>query len=117
MKYLSEEVLEIFLDFCNALEAAVVNVKRQISQLTGVKIGVQEETFKQLKWDTSTGARIGDFEVAFKAKNISENFKRAYNILHRNNATISNRYFGEGYDHSYWLYEPKDRIYRQKLKR
>ncbi len=50
-----------------------------------------------------------------KANNIEDKWTHAYNVLRQNNATISNRYYGDGYAYAYWLYG-KDKIYRQKLK-
>lgn len=112
-----EQVLEIFVDFTNAIESACVNVRRRIADLKGVKeaVLVAEETFDILKFDKQQGARIGGYEVAYKAKNIPEKFQQAHNILNKNNAVIGNRYHGEGYVHSYWLYG-ENKIYRQKIK-
>jgi len=113
-----EKILEILVDFANAVEAAAVNVKHRIAELTRVKgaIAVKEETFNILKFDKQQGNRIGEFEVAYKKANIPEKFQEAWNILNKNNAVIGDRYHGEGYVHSYWLYG-EGKIYRQKLKR
>lgn len=114
----SEKVLEIVVDFANAVEAAAVNVKRQAAELVGVKeaVAVPEETFNILNFEKQTGNRIGEFEVADKKNNsaVAEKFEAAFNILSKANATISERYHGQGYGHSYWIYQK--RIYRQKLK-
>ena len=111
-----EIITEIIVDYANAQEAAAVNVKHRIAELTGIQgAAVKEETFTILKFESETGARIGKYEVAYKPNNIPEKFQHAYNILHKNNATISNRYHGEGYAFAYWLYD-KNKIYRQKLK-
>lgn len=112
-----EKVLEILVDFGNALEAAVVNMKRQIVEIVGVKgvVAVKEETFSVLKFDKQQGNRIGEFEVAYAKANIPDKFQQAWNILNKNNAVIGDRYHGEGYAHAYWLYG-EAKIYRQKLK-
>lgn len=112
-----EKVLEIFVDFGNALEAAVVNMKRQIAEVVGVKgaVAVKEETFTILKFEKQQGNRIGEFEVAYAKVNIPEKFQQAHNILGKNNAVIGDRYHGEGYAYAYWLYG-EAKIYRQKLK-
>jgi hypothetical protein len=68
-----------------------------------------------LKYEKQKGTQLGDYEVAHKAGNLPEKWQRAYNILRASNATIKDRYHGEGYQHSYWLYG-EDKIYRQKLK-
>ena len=114
---MSEEILEIIVDYANAQEAAAVNLKHRIAELVGVKeaIAVKEETFTILKWEEQKGVRIGSYEVAYKANNIPDKWNSAYNILRQNNATIADRYYGEGYVYGYWLYG-EGKIYRQKLK-
>lgn len=77
---------------------------------------VKEITFSILTFDNQKGSRLGDFQVAYKAKNLPEKFSPAYGILKANNATIANRYRGPNYNFSYWLFNAKDRIYRQKVK-
>lgn len=113
-----EQILEILVDFANAVEAAAVNVKHRIGELTGVKgaIAVKEETISILKFEKQQGERIGEFEVAYVKNNIPEKFQQALNILNKANATISDRYHGPRYSYSYWLYG-EGKIYRQKLKR
>jgi len=117
MNQISEEILEIIVDYANAQEAAVVDLKHRIAELVGVKeaIAVKEITFTILKFEKQQGTRIGEYEVAYKTNNIEDKWVQAYNILRRNNATIGNRYYGEGYVHGYWLYG-EGKIYRQKLK-
>jgi hypothetical protein len=116
---MSEELTEIFTDFLNAVEAAAVNAKRQIAELKGIAAhtaAVSEETFHTLKFEAQKGAKIGDYEVAYKPNNIEEKFQHAHNVLKNSNATIANRYYGEGYQFSYWLYG-QGKIYRQKLQK
>ncbi|MGB9841553.1 MAG: hypothetical protein ACPLKZ_02385 [Candidatus Bathyarchaeales archaeon] len=76
---------------------------------------VQEATFTILKFEPQQGAKLGEFEVAYKQNNLPDKWQNAYNILRNSNATIQNRYHGEEYQYSYWLYAA-DKIYRQKLK-
>jgi len=76
---------------------------------------VQEITFTTLKFELQQGAKLGQFEVAYKQNNLSDKWQSAYNILRVNNATIKDRYHGDTYQYSYWLYG-EDKIYRQKLK-
>jgi hypothetical protein len=111
-----ERILEIICDLADALEAASVNIKHRIAEITGVKekAAVKEETFTILKFEKQTGSRLGEYEVAYKANNIEDKWTHAYNILRQNNATINNRYYGDSYAFAYWLYG-KDKIYRQKL--
>ena len=75
---------------------------------------VEETTFTILKFEQQTGAKIGEYEVAYKASNIEDKWTHAYTVLRNSNATIKDRYHGEGYEFSYWLYGA-DKIYRQKL--
>lgn len=76
---------------------------------------VQEATFAILKFELQQGAKIGEFEVAYKTNNLEDKWTSAYNVLRNSNATIKDRYHGEDYQFSYWLYG-ENKIYRQKLK-
>jgi hypothetical protein len=104
----------------DAVEGGIVAFKQQFAANKGVSAvqpktaAVKEETFACLKFEPQKGARIGDYEVAYKEQNLQEHWNHAYNILRQANATINNRYYGEGYQHSYWLYG-EGRIYRQRL--
>jgi hypothetical protein len=114
-----DQILEIVTDFLNALEAACVDAKRQISEVVNVSekraaTVPEQTTFNILKMETQKGSTLGDFETAEKKNNIEQNWTHAYNILKQSNATINARFHGPGYAYSYWLYNEK--IYRQKLK-
>ncbi len=74
-----------------------------------------EHTFTMLRFEPQQSAKLGEYEVAQKTNNFPDKWGDAYNILRANNATIKDRYHGEGYQFSYWLYV-EDKIYRQKLK-
>ena len=76
---------------------------------------VVEITFTTLKFEPQQGSKLGVFEVAYKQNNLQDKWQSAYNILRNSNATIKDRYHGETYQFSYWLYG-EDKIYRQKLK-
>ncbi len=76
---------------------------------------VQEATFTTLRFESQQGAKLGAFEVAHKQNNLQDKWQSAYNILRNNNATIKDRYHGDAYQYSYWLFV-EDKIYRQKLK-
>jgi hypothetical protein len=76
---------------------------------------VKEITFAILKWDVQKGSQLGDFEVAYKASNIEDKWRHAFNILRSSNATIKDRFYGANYSYAYWVYG-QDKIYRQKLR-
>ncbi len=123
----AEKLAAITVDLCNALEAAAVNAKHQIAELYTSEhnadsqtkprqfVAVLELTFNILTFRTQDGAKLGEYEIAYKASNLEDKWRTAYNILRSSNATIKERYFGEGYIFGYWLYG-EDKIYRQKLK-
>jgi hypothetical protein len=111
---LDEEILGPLVNAFNGFEAIAVQFKHAFSQAMGV-VAVKEETFNVLKFETQEGAKIGLYQVAYKANNLSDKWNSAYNILRQNNATIADRYYGEGYVYGYWLYG-EGKIYRQKLK-
>jgi hypothetical protein len=76
---------------------------------------VLELNFTSLKFEAQQGAKLGEYEIAYKQSNFTDKWQSVYNILSNSNATIQDRYYGEGYQYSYWLYG-EDKIYRQKLK-
>lgn len=76
---------------------------------------VKEEAFTILKFEPQQGVKIGEYDVAYKPSNLEDKWIQAYNILRNSNATINDRYHGQGYQFSYWLYG-EGKIYRQKLK-
>jgi hypothetical protein len=76
---------------------------------------VDELNFSNLKYEPQVGAKLGEYEIAYKQSNLEDKWQSAYNILRVNNSTIKDRYHGEIYQYSYWLYD-EDKIYRQKLK-
>ena len=98
----------------SAGESTVPSAKTEQSQKEPTA-AVKEETFTILKFEPQQGAKIGLYDVAYKANNLMDKWNSAYNVLHASNATIKVRYYGPGYVHSYWLYQ-EGKIYRQKLK-
>jgi hypothetical protein len=87
----------------------------EVKETSKTPAAVQEITFSTLKFEVQQGARLGEFEIAYKQNNLPDKWQSAYNILRINNSTIKDRYHGETYQYSYWLYG-EDKIYRQKLK-
>lgn len=78
-------------------------------------VAVQEINFTTLRFETMQGTKLGEYEVAYKKSNIDDKWRAACNILRNSNSTIKDRFYGESYQYSYWLYG-EDKIYRQKLK-
>jgi hypothetical protein len=116
----NDKVAEIFLDFCNSLEASCVNARRQLAELFNAaepaqQKTVSEQTFNVLKFEPQEGQKIGPYDVAYEPQNLPENWNHAMNILKANKAVIEKRYHGPSYQFSYWLFG-EHKIYRQKLK-
>lgn len=109
-----EKLATIITDVGNGLEAIGVSIKKQVADVVKVNT-VQEKTFNILKFEAQKGAKIGDFEVAYKAQNLPDKWNHAYQILRQANSTISSRYCGDDFGFSYWLYGD-GKIYRQKLR-
>ena len=113
------EVAESLTDFSNAVEAACVNLRRQLQGLakTEAEAVLLEDTFNILKWQDEKGVRLGDFQVAYKKMNLPDKWLHCYNILKANSSLISNPFKEEGYVFRYWIYPGKyeDRIFRKKL--
>lgn len=78
-------------------------------------VAVAEINFTILRFEKQQSLKLGEYEIAYKQNNLDDKWRQAYNILRNNNATIKDRYQGEGYQYSYWLYG-EDKIYRQKIK-
>jgi len=119
---LANEDFKIFLgdftDLLNSIESAVVEMKEKIAKLVGIpNEPVSEVAFTCLKWEDERGARLGNYQVAYKNSNLPDKWLHAYRILEANNAVISNPFKLEGYEHRYWIYPEKykDRIFRKKL--
>ena len=104
------DAIKIITDSANAyIEFTVAALKNSPKEV------VFEHTFAMLHFEIQQGAKLGEYEVACEASNCIDKWSKAYNVLRDNNATIKDRYHGEGYQYSYWLYV-EDKIYRQKLK-
>jgi hypothetical protein len=84
-------------------------------QIKSIAAAVQELNFTTLKFEPQQGAKLGAYEIAHKSSNLEDKWRPAYTILRNNNSTINERYHGETYQYSYWLYG-ENKIYRQKLK-
>jgi len=113
------DLTESLIDFCNAQESSVVNLRRQIVLLSKnqPRTRVSEEKFNVLKWENEKGAKLGDFQAAYKKHNLPDKWQHAYNILKVNTSLISNPFKEKGYEFRYWIYPEKysDRIFRKKL--
>ena len=111
-----DRALEILTDFANALEAAAVQMKRQISEVTrALQPTGTEEMFNGLKWKPLEASRIGAYEVADSVDNVAQKWTEVHDFLVQKHAVISARFHDQGFLHSYWTYG-EARIYRQKLK-
>lgn len=115
----NEKLTEALFNFCNASEAACVDLKRQLGEATPLKPmqpqAVKEETFLALNWESQHGTKLGDYETASKKNNLlTAWWESAYAILSQSNATIQSPLKGAGYTHRYWLYG-EDKIYRKKV--
>lgn len=95
-------------DYVNSLAPAEVRNEKKTTA------AVNELNFTTLKFETQKGAKLGDYEVAYKNSNLPEKWSSPFNVLNASNATIQNRYYGAEYVFSYWLYG-SDKIYRKKL--
>jgi hypothetical protein len=114
------EDIRIFLeDFDNYLEgqdALNVKLRKQIEKLLGPKPSVSEATFNLLKYQDEKGAKLNDYQVAYKSQNLADEWQHAFNILKQAKAVIASPFKPQGYLHRYWIYEKyPDRIFRKKL--
>jgi len=108
----------------NVLVEILVKVRdmatEALEQLTPEEIKekpvVNESNFF-LTYKNYESPKLGKFQAADLKDNVPDRFQRVVNILKQNDAKIDNRYHGEGYNFSYWLYGDPVRIYRQQLKK
>ena len=119
----NEKVTEALVNFCNAVEAACVDLKRQLGEAMPLKPmqpqTLKEERFTALKWESQHGDKLGDYETASKKNNpyfpnSPDRWSQAYTILTQCNATIQSPYKSSGHTHRYWLYG-EEKIYRKKV--
>ena len=73
---------------------------------------VIEDIFNCLTYESQQGAKLGSFETASQDKNDKAKFEAVFNTLDQAKATIKDRYYGQNYQCTYWLYNQK--IYRQR---
>jgi hypothetical protein len=121
-------LLIIERDICQYKKERIDELLNKIGEARGISRAIEtpstaptpnakdEETaFTLLKFEAQKGAQLGDFDVAYKANNIEDKWTYVFNTLRNSHATIKDRYHGEGYQFSYWVYG-EGKIYRQKLK-
>ena len=63
-----EQVLEILVDFANAIEAAAVNVKHKVSEIMGVQEEEEPYDPSKIRW-TETQGPHGTYERAAASSN------------------------------------------------
>jgi len=115
---MDEKTLTELKELAQTLDKASTKIWQTIENLSSTNNALsaaKELTFSTLKFELLQGAKLGDYEVAYKQNNLSDKWQSAHNILRVNNSTIKDRYHCETYQYSYWLY-CEDKIYRQKLK-
>jgi len=79
-----EQVLEIFVDFTNAIESACVNVRHRIAELKGVKEAVAVD-FNSLPWQTKQGTKGAYEQTSKRSTNNSDIFKALQAKLREHN--------------------------------
>ena len=81
------------------------------------RVKISEDRFNVLKWEEETGAKLGDFQVAYAKHNLPDNWNHCFNILKANNSLIATPFKEEDYKFRYWIYPEKynDKIFRKKL--
>ena len=107
-----EKVLEILVDFTNALEAACVNVRQRIAELTGVSASVAVPVgadFNKLPYEKKQGTK-GEYEQTSKrSTNNSDVFQALQKKLREHNG------FWQYKEFKYWFHQQdQDVIDRRK---
>lgn len=119
-----EKTVEALLLFCDALDNAVMTLRRDLKQIN-IEIpqpheeptSVPETFFSNLRWKDENGAKLGAYQIALTQDNPGEEWGKAYKFLEERSAAINKRFHEESYGYSYWIYSKTPyKIYRQKLK-
>ena len=97
----SEEMFEIVLDLCSALEAAAVAAKQRMAKLVGVKAWDPAH----VSWTRAEGSR-GPYERSEDVNN------REFKAMVKDLAAHGGRLTREGY--FYWLFESGDIVGRKR---
>lgn len=108
--------IERYDEIINAIGQAKGLLDAEKAKTTRREQAVLEENFSQLSFEAQKGQKLGDYEIADKNRNDPTKWLAAYDILKKTDATIMNRYKGQGYTYGYWVYSNFERIYRQKRK-
>lgn len=107
-----EKTLEILVDFTNALEAACVNVRQKIAELTGVSASVSVPVgadFDKLPWQTKKGMKGAYQQVIKRASSNNDIFKALQKKLRESNG------FWQHQNFKYWFHrQDQDVIDRRK---
>lgn len=99
-----QKTLELLCDFVNALEAACVNVRRQIAELTGAK-GESSWDPSKIKWEQAQGTS-GAYERSEDVNN--SEFKAMLKDLQAHKGKLNR----DGY--FYWVFENGYTVGRKK---
>lgn len=103
-----EKVLEILVDFANAVEAAAVNVRQKVGEIVGVTTAVAAD-FNKLPWETKRGTK-GAYEQTSKS---STNNNDIFQALQRNLKEHGGFWQHQGF--KYWNHQQdEDVIDRRK---
>lgn len=103
-----EKVLEILVDFANALEAACVNVRQKIGAIVGVTTAVTAD-FNKLPWAIKQGTKGEYGQTSKRSTNNSDIFKALQRNLREHNGFWQHQGF------KYWFHQQdQDVIDRRK---
>ena len=81
-----EQVLEILVDFANAIESAAVNLKRQIAEVVGVaSTTAVVADFNKLLWETKRGIKGEYGQTSKRSTNNNDIFKALQAKLREHN--------------------------------
>jgi len=101
-----EKTLDILEDFANTLEAAAVNMKRQIAELTGAKEKSSWDASK-IKWQNTEGSS-GPYERSEDVNSLD------FNAMLKDIQRYKGKLNRDGY--FYWAFENGVTVGRKKLK-
>lgn len=102
-----ERTLEILVDFTNAIEAACVNVRHRIAELTGVSASatvVVGADFDKLPWQIKQGTKGAYQQTSRRSTNNNDIFKALQAKLKEHNG------FWQHQDFKYWFHQQDQNV-------
>ena len=112
----TEKVLEILVNFANAMEAASVDLKHSVKEVVGIEkmapseVKYDSKDFDSLKWETKEGTKASYQQTTKEANQNNDVFQALKKILQ------SHKGFWQNSSHKYWFHQNNENIIDRRRK-